>query len=229
MSRWLLLSVVVCAACGDNIRPAADAAPTPDTAPPGPDAAVCPTGEAFCDDACIPVTDDEAHCGGCTPCNGGEVCSDAACACPTGVVPPLVFPTGLEQFFNLGLFTITLAPTLSLGGVNGLVFGHDGSIQLDTDIDLAAVPLGSTPFVAALAGVDVMTFAIDASYVATAGTIRFTQRCDTEIQGTLRNATFNGVSGNIVDGEIPMVDPEGCVIQVNNLVFHLRTAPCDAK
>ena len=176
---------------------------------------------------CIPVTDDEANCGTCmNVCHGGEVCSSSTCKCPTGIVPPIVFPTGLEQFFPLGPVTLTLAPTLSLSGVNGLVFGHDANIPLDTDIDLSTVQLGSTPFVAALAGLDIMSFKIDASYVATAGTIKFTKRCDTEIEGTLKNATFNGVGGGIVDGTVPTIDPEGCVIQVNTLAFHLMTTAC---
>jgi hypothetical protein len=151
------------------------------------------------------------------------------CKCPSGVVPSLVIPTGFEQFFPVGPLTLTLAPTISISGggsVNGLVFGHDASIALNTDIDLASVPLGSTPFVAALAGLDVQTFAIDASYVATAGTIKFTKRCETEIQGTLMNATFNGVSGKIVDGTIPMVDPNGCVVHITSMTFHLMTAAC---
>lgn len=225
MSRWLL-SLVLCAACGDNLHPAEPDAAPPDT-PAGPDAALCGTGEASCDGTCISVTEDEANCGACTNvCHGGEVCKSSACECPTGVVPPLVFPTGVEQFFNLGAATITLAPTLSLGGVNGLVFGHDANIPLDTDIDLSTIPLGSTPFVAALAGLDVMSFKLDASYVATAGTITFTKRCDTEIEGTLKNATFNGVQGGIVDGTLPTIDPDGCVIHVNTLSFHLMTTAC---
>jgi len=88
--------------------------------------------------------------------------------------------------------------------------------------------LGSAPFVAALAGLDVMSFKIDASYVATAGIMKFTKRCDTEIEGTLKNATFKGVAGGIVDGTIPTIDPDGCVIQVSTLAFHLMTAPCAA-
>lgn len=226
MSRWLL-SLVVCAACGDNLQPAAPDAAPPDAA--GPDAAVCAAGEASCDGMCIPVTEDEANCGGCmNACHGGEVCGSSTCACPTGVVPPIVVPTGFEQFFPLGPVTLTLAPTLSLSGVNGLVFGHDANVPLDTEIDLATVPLGSTPFVAALAGVDIMTFQIDASYVATAGTIELTKRCETEIEGTLTNATFNGIGGGLLDGTLPTIDPDGCVIHVSTLAFHLMTAPCPA-
>ncbi len=216
MVRWQLLLVVSCAACGDNLQAPAPDAPPVDS-PRIPDAPVC---EAE-------VSTDEANCGECDHlCHGGEVCKNAACSCPVGIVPSLVFPTGLEQFFGAGAATLALAPTLSLGGVNGLVFGYDASIPLDTDIDLATVALGSPPFVGSLVGLDIQNFALDASYLATAGTIRFSKRCDTEIQGTLRNATFNGISGGLLGGGIPMVDPDGCVVHVNLLTFHLATAAC---
>lgn len=218
MLRWQLL-FVVCAACGDNLTAPAleppDAAP-PDS-PPIPETPVCETD----------VSNDETNCGECRHvCHGGEVCKNSACGCPVGIIPPLVFPTGFEQFFGAGGFSLALAPTISLDGVNGLVFGYDASIPLDTDIDLATVPLGSTPLVGSAVGLDLQNFALDASYLATAGTIRFTKHCDTEIQGTLRNATFNGISGGLLGGGIPMVDPDGCSVHVNALAFHLATAPC---
>lgn len=215
MLRWLI-PLLVCAACGDNLQPRAPDAPPPDST--AIDAApVCEKD----------VSSDEANCGACDHlCHGGEVCKNGACSCPTGLVPPVVFPTGAEQFFGAAGFNIALAPTLSLGGINGLVFGYDASVPLDTNIDLSMVPLGSTPFVASAAGLDIQNLAVDASYVATAGTLRFTKRCDTEIQGTLMNATFNGISGGLLGGGVPTVDPEGCVIHVNAVTFHLATAAC---
>ncbi len=218
-----MLSLVLCAACGDNRQVVPDAAVDAFVV----DTLVCESGAAACEGACIPVTADETNCGACmNVCHGGEVCKNAQCDCPTGVVPSLVFPTGFEQFFGVAGFTLTLAPTLSLGGVNGLVFGTSATVPLDTDIDLATVPLGTPPFVGALAGLDVQSFMVDATYLATAGTIRFTKRCDTEIEGTLTNATFNGISGGLLGGGIPMIDPAGCVIHVSSLAFHLATAAC---
>jgi hypothetical protein len=218
MSRWHI-SLLVCAACGDNLAaPAVPDAPPPDSdSTPTPDAAVCAAD----------VSSDEANCGACGHlCNGGEVCKSATCSCPTGVVPPVVFPTGTEQFFGTGGFTLALGPTLSISGINGLVFGYDATTPVDADIDLSTVALGSTPFVGSAVGLDIQNMAIDASYVATAGTLRFTKHCDTEIQGTLTNATFNGISGGLLGGGIPMVDPAGCVIHVNTLTFHLAKAAC---
>ncbi|MFN0252545.1 MAG: hypothetical protein ACKV2T_37055 [Kofleriaceae bacterium] len=218
MLRWVL-TLVVCAACGDNLLPLVDAG---DASLPEPDSVTIDAP------ACTANTSsDEANCGECGHlCLGGEVCRNATCDCPSGVVPPLVFPTGAEQFFAAGGFTIALGPTLSLSGINGIVFGFDASVPLNTNIDLATVPLGSTPFVGSAVGVDIQNFSLDASYLATAGTIRFTKRCDTEIQGTLTNATFQGLSGGLLGGGIPMVDPDGCVVNVNSLTFHLMTAAC---
>ncbi|MGE0548137.1 MAG: hypothetical protein AB7R00_13810 [Kofleriaceae bacterium] len=213
--RWpLLLSSVI--ACGDNRQVAAPDAGTPDAAEL-PDAPACTAD----------VSTDEANCGACDHlCNGGEVCKSGTCNCPGGVVPPLVFPTGFEQFLGAAGFTVALAPTISLGGVNGLAFGYDTNVPLDTDIELSDVPLGSLPFVGAAAGVDLQSLAIDASYLATSGTIRFTKHCETEIEGTLTNATFQGISGGLLGGGIPMIDPEGCVIEVDSLSFHLATEAC---
>jgi hypothetical protein len=216
MLRWQL-PLLVCAACGDNL-----AAPAPD-APPVDSAAVADAAPVCEAD----LTSDEANCGACTHlCHGGEVCKQSACSCPSGIIPPLVFPTGTEQFFGAGGFTIALAPTLSLSGINGLVFGYDASIPLNTNIDLSTVAAGSTPFVGSAAGLDIQNFGLDASYLATAGTLRFTKHCDSEIEGTLTNATFNGLSGGLLGGGVPTVDPEGCVVHVNVLTFHLATAAC---
>jgi hypothetical protein len=226
--RWSLPLVVLCAAAcsyGDNLRVPPVAEPD---ATVGPDAPLCTAGQAFCDGACLDVSEDEANCGDCaSPCKGGEVCKSSTCDCPDNVVPPFTLPLGLDQFIPLGIFTLGLTPTISLGGINGLLFGFDTSIPLDTDIDLATVALGSTAFVGALVGLDLMNnFSIDASYLATAGTIRFTTLCDTEIEGTLTNATFNGINTSIIDGGIPGIDPDGCVVQVSSLAFHLVTTPC---
>lgn len=215
MSRWQLV-IIVCAACGDNhAQPAMPDAAEPDAAMP--DALVCEADLAT----------DEANCGACNQlCHGGEVCKSSTCSCPMGIIPTVVFPTGFEQFFGAGGFTLALAPTISIGGLNGLVFGYDASVPLDTNIDLASVPLGSTPFVGSAVGLDIQNMQLDASYVATGGTLRFTKRCDTELQGTLTNATFNGISGGLLGGGIPMVDPEGCVVHVTSLTFHLATMAC---
>jgi hypothetical protein len=224
--RWLI-PLVVCAACGDNIQVTA----APDAAldaPSGPDALVCAASERICDGACLDVASDEANCGDCgNICHGGEVCKNTACNCPTNFLPGTLIPLGFDQFFNAGVFTIALAPSPTLTSINALFFGYDPSNPLNTDIDLATVALGSTPFVGAGVGLDIQAMKLDTQYVATAGTLRFTKLCDTEIQGTITDATFNGVSlGDITMGQIPMIDPAGCVAHISTINFHVATAPC---
>lgn len=227
MLRWLIPLALV--ACGDNIipQPVAPDAPPVD-APPMPDALVCAAPERDCDGTCLDVSDDEQNCGDCANrCAGGEVCQNTTCKCPTNFIPATLDPSGFDQFFGVAGFTLALRPTLSLSGVNALIFGFDASNPLDTDIDLSTVALGSTPFVAAGVGLDIQAMSLDTQYIATAGILRFTTLCDTEIQGTLTNATFNGISiGDIANGEIPMVDPNGCVVQISTINFHVATAPC---
>ena len=224
--RWLI-PLVVCAACGDNIQIVPDAVVLVD-ATPTPDTLVCAASELDCDGACLDVSADEANCGACgNVCHGGEVCKTTTCKCPTGFIPGNLDPLGFDQFFGAAGFTIALAPSLTLSGINALLFGYDLSNPLDTDIDLATVALGSTPFVGAGVGLDIQAMSLDTQYLATAGTLRFTKLCDTEIEGTLTNATFNGVSlGDLTSGQIPIVDPAGCVVQISSINFHVATAPC---
>jgi hypothetical protein len=220
--RWPLL-LVTFAACsyGDNLERAADAA-LPDTADVTPDA------PPLCD---ADVSNSEQNCGECGfVCAGGEVCTNGECNCPANPIPTFIFPTGLEQFIPVGLFTLAIAPAISLNGLNGLVIGFDTALPLDTDIDLATVPLGSTPLVGALTGLDptAMPISIDATYLATGGTIRFTKLCDTEIEGTITNATFNGVGGDILTNG-GVIDPQGCEVQVGTITFHLMTTACSSS
>jgi len=232
MLRWSW-PLLVLTACGDNFLIDPDGGAGADDATTADSAVIVDAPETTVDSmmpdppACTAeVTTDEANCGSCgNVCLGGQVCRNSACSCPTGIVPPIVFPTGTEQFLPLGIFTLALGPTLSLNGINGLVFGFNDSVPLNTNINLATVPLGSTPFVGTGVGLDIQSFALDASYIATGGTIRFTKRCATEIQGTITNATFSGLSSGGLLG-LPTVDPAGCSVSVPFVSFHLRTAPC---
>ena len=63
----------------------------------------------------------------------------------------------------------------------------------------------------------------DAAYTATAGILRLTRACGTEVEGTLTNATFRGVNGGLMT---PEIDPLGCTITVPSIAFHIMTAAC---
>ena len=85
------------------------------------------------------------------------------------------------------------------------------------------VPLGETPFVAAAYRFDLGTMSSDAAYTVTAGTLRLTRACGTEVEGTLTGATFRGVKGGFM---APEIDPLGCTITVPSIAFHIMTAAC---
>jgi hypothetical protein len=168
------------------------------------------------------VTTDEANCGTCgVVCRGGEVC-DAACVCPPPFVPAIIEPGSFDQFRVMGDNTIAIGPTFE-GGINPVLVGYQTTTPLDTDLDLATIPLGETPVVIAAFDVNLSTLVPSAAFVATAGTLRLTRACQTEAQGTLTAATFRGVNGGL--GE-PALDPDGCTFDVAELAFHIMTAPC---
>jgi hypothetical protein len=222
--RWLALVVLV--ACGDNNLLQPDAA-VPDATPPMPDAAACGSGESLCGTACLDTTNDELNCGGCDEaCNGGEVCN-GTCACPTDFIPAMVTPSGFDQFQDAQLFTIGIAPTFGVGGINPLLFGFDPvNTAVDTDFDLSTIAVPAVPFVGVGVGFDIGSMNLDATYLATAGTLRFTSICATEIRGTLTNATFRGLNGGL-GGGIPEIDPDGCEVTVSSIEFHVSTAACE--
>jgi len=224
MKSGSLLVVFLFAACGDNKDPVAVDAPVIIDSPIPIDALVCPAPTKICGSGCLDVSIDEENCGDCgVECKGGEAC-DTTCACaPTTFIPATIEPGGFDQFQAAGGLTIAIGPTFGSGGINPIIIGYAANVPLATDIDLSTIPIGDAPFVAAAYRFDVGSMATDAAYVATAGTLRLTSACGSNVQGTLTGATFRGVNGGVMD---PMVDPAGCTITVPTLTFHISTAPC---
>jgi hypothetical protein len=176
----------------------------------------------LCDEVCVDVTTDEANCGTCgVVCGGGEVCN-ATCACPAPFVPTMIEPGSFDQFRVMADNIVAIGPTFD-GGINPVLVVFQTTTPLDTDIDLATIPLGEPPVVIAAFDVDLSTLVPGAAFVATAGTLRLTRACETEAQGTLTAATFRGVTGGF--GE-PELDPDGCTFALAELAFHIMTAPC---
>ncbi|MDX2090925.1 MAG: hypothetical protein SFX73_23905, partial [Kofleriaceae bacterium] len=174
---------------------------------------------------CIAVDEDEANCGDCgVECKGGEAC-DGACGCPTSFVPATIEPTSFDRFQSSGDTRIAIAPNID-GSINPVIVGFPASgAVLDTDIDLSTITLGNPPFVGAAYRFDLSAMSTDAAYVAVAGTLRLSGACSTEVQGTLTNATFRGILGDLQSGT-PSVDPEGCMFTVPSLTFHISQTPC---
>jgi hypothetical protein len=221
-----MLFVVVIAGCGDDGAKTTPDAPvihldaSPDSAP---DAPVCAAPSKTCGTVCTPVATDEANCGDCgVVCHGGEACT-GSCTCPAQFIPSDLPSSGFDQFANQGTLLIAIGPSISGGGINPMIFGYSATTALNTDIDLSTIAVGDAPFVAAGYGFDTSAMTLDATYLATSGTLRLTKRCETEVQGTLTNATFKGATGGFGS---PAVDPMGCTLTVPSMTFHVMTAAC---
>lgn len=218
-----LLFVLVLSACGDDGATKLPDAPIPPDA--APDASTCAAPKKQCGNTCLDVSTDEENCGDCgVACNGGEVCN-ATCACAPAFIPATFTPSGFDQFQGAGGIQLAIGPVLDTGGINPIIIGYALDTPLSTDIDLSTVALGDAPFIAAGYHADIQAMTVEASYVATAGTLRITNACDTEIEGTLTNATFRGVNGGLMN---PSIDPNGCTVSNVTMTFHIATAPCPA-
>jgi hypothetical protein len=211
--------VLALSACGDNIPFV-----IPDAAPDAPpDAPDCPSAsQKLCGTTCVEVGDDETNCGDCgVTCRAGQTCMQS-CLCPDPFVPATLEASQFDQFMGAGPVTVAISPNFG-SAINPVLVGYTAATPLDTDIDLSMVGLGSPPFVATAYNFSLSTMEFDATYVATAGTLRLTKACATEAEGTLTDATFRGVTGGFFD---PMIDPQGCTFDVATVAFHMMTTAC---
>lgn len=218
-----IVVVLLLAACGDDAAVVPDAAvisidaPAPDAAP------TCAAPMKMCGNSCLDVSTDETNCGDCgIECKGGEAC-DATCACAPPFIPATVEPGGFDQFQAQGGALIAIGPVFDTSGIHPMIVGYTATTPLNTDIDLSMLEVGTLPFIAAGYRVDTTTLTTDAAFLATSGTLRLTSACATNIEGTLTNATFRGVTGGLMD---PVVDPAGCMFTGVTMTFHISTAAC---
>jgi len=220
---WSLLFVLGVAACGDDIPAMADAAVIID-APLPIDAPMCASPTKLCGTTCLEVAVDEDNCGDCgVACHGGEAC-DLTCACaPAAFIPVTLEPGMFDRFEGANGITLAIGPSFGTGGINPFLVGYTATTALGVDLDLSTIPLGEAPFVAAAYRFDLGAMSTDAAFTATAGTLRLTRACGTEVEGTLTNATFRGVTGGLMSAEI---DPLGCTITIPSITFHIMTAAC---
>ncbi len=220
-----LLFVLVVSACGDDGAAKLPDAPLPPDAAPDAPASTCAMPKKMCGNTCLDVSTDEQNCGDCgIACNGGEVCG-GTCACAPPFIPSTVDPSGFDQFQAAGGIQLAIGPQIDGSGINPIIIGYAQDTPLSTDIDLSMVALGDAPFVAAGYHADIQAQTVDAAFVATSGTLRITNACDTEVQGTLTNATFRGVNGGLTN---PSIDPNGCTVANVTMTFRISTAACPA-
>lgn len=215
--------LLLVAACGDDGSPIMIVDAMPD-APPPIDAPTCSAPMKMCGNSCLDVSSDEENCGDCgVECGGGEACTASACACPTPFVPATLEAGQFDQLFDAGGgLTIAFNPNID-GSINPFVVGFDAQTPIDADIDLSTVTVGDAPLVGAGYNFDLNTMAIDASYIVTQGTLHLDQACATHVEGTLTNATFQGITGGF---ENPAIDPDGCTFTVATVTFAMGTTPC---
>ena len=225
MIRTGLLLLVLASACGDDsgAKPDAPIIHIDAAIDAAPDAPACVAPDKICSTVCTTVATDEANCGDCgIACKGGQAC-DGTCACPAAFIPATYVPQQFDQFMMQMSAIIGIGPIVDSVGIHPLVVGYSAQTPKNQDIDMSTVTIGTIPFVAAGYRLDLGTFTTDAQYVMTAGTLRLTKACGTEVQGTLTNAVFKGTSGGFQN---PMVDPMGCTFTVPTLAFHIMTAAC---
>lgn len=225
MYRTGLLYLVLVSACGDDTgaKPDAPVIHLDAAIDAAPDAPSCALPDKVCAGVCTTVATDEANCGDCgVACKGGEAC-DGTCACPTPFIPATYTPQMFDNFMQQMGVTIAIGPVVDSVGIHPVLFGYNAQTPIDQDIDMSTVTLGTIPFVAAGYRLDLGTFATDAQYVMTSGTLHITKACDTEFEGTITNAVFRGATGGFAN---PMVDPMGCTFTVPTLAFHAMTQAC---
>ena len=225
--------ISLCAACGgdDDVAGApADAGETADAAPAdasSPDAAVCTM--TMCGDQCVDTATDPAHCGGCDmACESpGQICSGALpCTCPPAWIPAdLTQPVGSEIDTELfpGLL-VGIAPLFDEDLINAVLVGYVEETPVDTDIDLSEIQAPAPPLIAAAYDVDAESSDVHTPYLATSGTVVFTELCAQGVRGTLTDAVFVEVAG-VTD---PTPVEGGCQIEVPSLAFDLGAA-CDGS
>ncbi len=219
-----MVFVLLFAACGDDGVTKPDAGVILiDAAPDAPAVPVCSAPSKMCGASCLDVSVDESNCGDCgVVCGGGEACM-GTCACAPAFIPADVQPGSFDQFQAMGAAQIAIGPQFDSNGIHPIIIGYTATTPLNTDIDVSTVAVGSLPFIAAGYRVDTTTLTTDAAFVATSGTLRLTSACATNVQGTLTNATFRGVTGGLMN---PVVDPDGCMFTGVTMAFHISTAPC---
>ncbi|HTJ46103.1 MAG TPA: hypothetical protein VL463_28555 [Kofleriaceae bacterium] len=236
---------VAAAACGSisSSTPDAPVIQTTDAPPPidgMPDALVCTAPDMQCvTGTCTNTNTDEQNCGTCgNVCKGGAYCKAQpdGCTCPGDFLPDPTNSSGVLAIFqqiSQVHFNIGIGGFAGTNGLDALIVvvstASTGGTEVDKDYTLTDPTQGfppPVPIVSAGYGVDPSSQSADASYVATAGTVRFsTLSCDangSELKGTITDATFQGVKGNLLGGQA-QIDPNGCTFTVAKLDFDIKT------
>lgn len=228
---FALLAAVGCSSKSSGTAPDAPVITTTDAPPPidaMPDALVCTAPEKQCvTGTCTNTDTDEKNCGDCNVvCKGGQACTTGACACPASFLPDTrTADPASDRVLAISQIKseIGFAPINNGPRVDALLvsIGTDASNMtlLNHAYDMTNNANGasvlSPPVIAAFYNVDASSQmpSADAYYIPTAGTLKFTKICATEIAGTLTNPTFSGASFDQQTFSFS-VDPAGCTFKI---------------
>jgi hypothetical protein len=201
---WLTTTIV--AACGGGGGGGPDATTQVD-------AAVCSL--TMCGTDCVDTSSNHDHCHDCeSACTPAQTCSDSTCACPEIAISAdnHVLSQMDDQIEAPTILGIAVYADGSL--IDAVVVGFDGATPVGTEIDLAAVPGGSAPFVGLGFDVDVATRTYRAVYRATSGTLHLDRACSNGVSGTITGAALVEV-----DPESDEIIPDGCTAAIDSLAF----------
>lgn len=213
---FVTLGFGACQKDSDPKHDPVDGAVAIDTAPPEPDASVCPGELASCSGTCVNETNDHDHCGSCTiACAPAASCVTSACACPTPFIAaaPEVLATQM----------LTPQPGFLTGAVG--VVGSDANqhavvVTATTTAPLnTALPINGQVFVAVAYQLVTATQS-KSTFLADAGTVRLTRRCATGVAGTMQNLTLVEVDPTTLS---PITG--GCTTTIAQLAFDIAQ-PC---
>ena len=137
----------------------------------------------------------------------------------------LTQPVGSEVDRRLfpGLL-VGIAPVFEEEIINAVLVGYVEETPVGADIDLSEITAPAPPLVAAAHDVDVETSEVHTPYLATSGTVNFTELCARGVRGTVTDAVFVEVAG-VTD---PTPVDGGCEVSVASLSFDLGM-PCDGS
>ena len=156
----------------------------------------------------------------------GQICSGALpCTCPPAWIPAdLTQPVAARSTRSCSRACWSASRRFRWRPHQRGAGRYGEETPIDTDIDLSEIQAPAPPLIAAAYDVDAESSDVQTPYLATSGTVVFTELCAQGVRGTLTDAVFVEVGG-VTD---PTPIEGGCQVEVPSLAFDLG-APCDGS
>lgn len=165
-------------------------------------------------------------CGGQCCASYGRVCAaSATCSCPDASMLPAEFTTGITVIDPNqvpGALSAAIIFTDTTGATHTFVVGYRADTAVGTDLPLAPLGTGVTPFAALGWRVSFATQSSRTGYYATTGSVRFTRACLDGVAGTLSGLTFTEQTAT--SDQTPL--PGGCSFTIPTQVAFDIGGPC---